>query len=66
MNRRERKSPMIDPTQMPSDEYKRMMDLKREYIRDRERGELGVYQREMPNTSVVLIEPQYRAFYKNP
>ena len=37
MDGRERKSKMTDPMQMPSDEYKRMMDLKRDYIRDRER-----------------------------
>ena len=43
MDRREGKSHMTDPMQIPSDEYKRTMDLKREYIRDRERGELGTY-----------------------
>ena len=67
MDGRERKSNITDPTmQMPSDEYKRMMDLKRDYIRDRERDGLGVYGRETPNASVGLREPPYRAFYENP
>ena len=66
MDGRERKSNITDPMQMPSDEYKRMMDLKRDYIRDRERDGLGVYGRETPNASVGLREPPYRAFYENP
>ena len=49
-----------------SKEYKRMMDLKRDYIRDRERDELGVYGRDTPNASVGFREPPYRAFYENP
>ena len=57
MDKRERKSHMTDPTQIPSDEYKRMMDLKTEYIRDIERDELGAYGQEMPNAS-CLREPQ--------
>ena len=61
-----RKSNITDPMQMPSDEYKRMMDLKRDYIRDRERDELGVYGRDTPNASVGFREPPYRAFYENP
>ena len=66
MDGRERKSNITDPMQMPSDEYKRMMDLKRDYIRDRERDELGVYGRDTPNASVGFREPPYRAFYENP
>ena len=60
MDRRERKSHLTDPTQMPSDEYKRMIYLKR----DRDRDELGAYGRGTPNESVGLGEPSYRAFYK--
>ena len=66
MDGRERKSNITDPMQMPSDEYKRMMDLKRDYIRDRERDKLGVYGRETPNASVGFREPPHRAFYENP
>ena len=66
MDRRERKSNITDPMQLPSDQYKRMMELKRDYIRDRERDGLGVYGRETPNASVGLREPPYRAFYENP
>ena len=66
MDGRERKSNITDPMQMPSDEYKRMMDLKRDYIRDRERDELGVYGQDTPNASVGFREPPYRAFYENP
>ena len=66
MDGRERKSNMTDAMQMPSDEYKMMMDLKRDYIRDRERDELGVYGRDTPNASVGFREPPYRAFYENP
>ena len=66
MDGRERKSNITDPMQMPSDEYKRMMDLKRDYIRDRERDALGVYGRDTPNASVGFREPPYRAFYENP
>ena len=66
MDGRERKSSITDPMQMPSDEYKRMMDLKRDYIRDGERDELGVYGRETPNASVGFRELPHRAFYENP
>ena len=66
MDRMERKSNITDPMQMPSDEYKRMMDLKRDYIRDRERDELGVDGRETPTASVGTREPPHRAFYENP
>ena len=62
MDKRERKSLLTDPTQMQSDEYKRMMDLKI----DRDRDELGTYGRGTPNESVGLGEPPYRAFYENP
>ena len=57
MDRRERKSHLTDPTQMPSDEYKKMMDLKR----NRDRDELGAYGRGTPYESVGLREPPYRA-----
>ena len=65
MARRKRKSHVTDPTQMQSNEYKRIMDLKREYIRDRERDKIGAYGRETPNACVGLREPPYRAFYEN-